>query len=228
MYNTEEQKKAAAHMAASEVKDGMILGLGTGSTVYYLIRKLSERIQDGLDIHVTATSLQTENLAAQSGIALLPFSKTETIHLAIDGVDAIDPEFYSIKGGGGALFREKVIAQKARRVIWIMDQSKLRHSLGGEILPAEVPFFAVPYVQAETARMGFTSVLRMNGKAVFVTDNGNCILDLTGSDGVDYRQASAELKAMTGILETGLFGNICEKIIVGTENGAEERFNPVF
>ena len=226
MFHTEEQKKAAAWQATAEVKDGMVLGLGTGSTVYYLIQKLSERLHDGLQFHATATSLRTEEWAANYGIALLPLSKAETIHLAIDGVDAIDPDFYSIKGGGGALFREKVIASKALRVIWIMDQSKLKDSLNGEILPVEVPAFAVPYVEEQAARMGFASALRMKDNSAFLTDNGNNILDLTGNSGLDYRLASTRLKSMTGILETGLFENRCEKIIVGTSNGVEVRRNP--
>ena len=128
---TEEQKKLAAFKAAGEIQDNMILGLGTGSTVYHLIVKLAERVRGGLSIHAAATSARTEELAAHYGIPLIPFHDAEQIHLAIDGVDAIDPDFHSIKGGGGALFREKVIALKALRVIWIMDQSKLVPTLNG-------------------------------------------------------------------------------------------------
>ena len=158
MYSKEEQKKAAAWQAAMEVEDNMVLGLGTGSTVYYLMEKLSERIRGGLNIHGAATSLETEGLARRLGIPLIPLEDARTIHLAIDGVDAIDPDFYSIKGGGGALFREKIIACKARRVIWIMDQSKLVHSLSGRVLPVEVPAFAVPYVEEQVREAGLSLI----------------------------------------------------------------------
>lgn len=270
---TEEQKKLAAFKAAGEIQDNMILGLGTGSTVYHLIVKLAERVRGGLSIHAAATSARTEELAAHYGIPLIPFHDAEQIHLAIDGVDAIDPDFHSIKGGGGALFREKVIALKALRVIWIMDQSKLVPTLNGLTLPVEVVPFALEYMEEQVLAMGFTSCLRRNGDGpaedrpdrggldksgldrsrldrngldrngldrnglvrnglvrsglsgydpganAFLTDNGNYILDLQGKEGMDYRLMAGKLKALTGVVETGLFGNICEKIIVGTKDG---------
>lgn len=237
-HGTEEQKKLAALKAASEIQDNMVLGLGTGSTVYYLILKLAERIRGGLHIHAAATSARTEGLAAHYGIPLIPLHQAEQIHLAIDGVDAIDPDFYSIKGGGGALFREKVIASKAMRVIWIMDQSKLVPTLNGLTLPVEVVPFATGFVEEQVQAMGFISRLRRNGNGLdgdgldgnnpdrddsgasaFLTDNGNHILDLQGKEGVDYRLMAGRLKALTGVVETGIFGNICEKIIIGTEDG---------
>ena len=262
-HRTEEQKKLAAFKAAGEIQDNMILGLGTGSTVYHLIVKLAERVRGGLSIHAAATSARTEELAAHYGIPLIPFHGAQQIHLAIDGVDAIDPDFHSIKGGGGALFREKVIALKALRVIWIMDQSKLVPTLNGLTLPVEVVPFALEYVEEQVRAMGFTSCLRRNGDGpaedgpdrgrldksgldrsrlvrnglirnglvrsglsgdnpganAFLTDNGNYILDLQGKEGMDYRLMAGKLKALTGVVETGLFGNICEKIIVGTKDG---------
>ena len=262
-HGTEEQKKLAAFKAAGEIQDNMILGLGTGSTVYHLIVKLAERVRGGLSIHAAATSARTEELAAHYGIPLIPFHGAQQIHLAIDGVDAIDPDFHSIKGGGGALFREKVIALKALRVIWIMDQSKLVPTLNGLTLPVEVVPVALEYVEEQVRAMGFTSCLRRNGDGpaedgpdrgrldksgldrsrlvrnglirnglvrsglsgdnpganAFLTDNGNYILDLQGKEGMDYRLMAGKLKALTGVVETGLFGNICEKIIVGTKDG---------
>lgn len=238
--DTESQKKQAALQAAAEVRNQMILGLGTGSTVYYLILELARRVRDGLDIRVAATSVKTEELAVRHGIPLIPVNDAGIIHLAIDGVDAIDPDFYCIKGGGGALFREKVIASRAQRVIWIMDQSKLVSSLNGLVLPIEVSPFALRYVQEEIRKLGFEQTQRrrsyahdcVHGSAdspfvsnadIFTTDSGNYILDLTGNSNMDYRQMAAHLKAMTGVLETGLFGPICEKIIIGTENGIREK-----
>ena len=256
-HGTEEQKKLAAFKAAGEIQDNMILGLGTGSTVYHLIVKLAERVRGGLSIHAAATSARTEELAAHYGIPLIPFHGAQQIHLAIDGVDAIDPDFHSIKGGGGALFREKVIALKALRVIWIMDQSKLVPTLNGLTLPVEVVPFALEYVEEQVRAMGFTSCLRRNGDGPAedrpdrgrldksgldrsrldrnglirnglvrsglvrsgLVRSGNYILDLQGKEGMDYRLMAGKLKALTGVVETGLFGNICEKIIVGTKDG---------
>ena len=277
-HGTEEQKKLAAFKAAGEIQDNMILGLGTGSTVYHLIVKLAERVRGGLSIHAAATSARTEELATHYGIPLIPFHGAQQIHLAIDGVDAIDPDFHSIKGGGGALFREKVIALKALRVIWIMDQSKLVPTLNGLTLPVEVVPFALEYVEEQVSAMGFTSCRRRNGDGpaedgpdrgrldksgldrsrpdrnglvrnglvrnglvrsglvrsglsgdnpganAFLTDNGNYILDLQGKEGMDYRLMAGKLKALTGVVETGLFGNICEKIIVGTKDGVMVKF----
>lgn len=263
-HDAEYQKKLAALQAVGEVRDHMVLGLGTGSTVYYLILELARRIREGLDIRVAATSVNTEELARRHGIPLVPVNEADVIHLAIDGVDAIDPDFYCIKGGGGALFREKVIASRAQRVIWIMDQRKLVPTLNGLVLPIEVSPFALRYVRDEIRKMGFTHTLRMArpvdtdmeghsdspaegnpdgpssdqtvppsgdqanrhpdaSSGIFITDSGNYILDLTGSRDMDYRQLSVQLKAMTGVLETGLFGPVCEKIIVGTENGIWEK-----
>ena len=130
-------------------------------------------------------------------------------------------------------FREKVIASKAMRVIWIMDQSKLVPTLNGLTLPVEVVPFATGFVEEQVRAMGFISRLRRNGDgldgnnpdrddsgaSVFLTDNGNHILDLQGKEGVDYRLMAGRLKALTGVVETGIFGNICEKIIIGTEDG---------
>ena len=164
-HGTEEQKKLAAFKAAGEIQDNMILGLGTGSTVYHLIVKLAERVRGGLSIHAAATSARTEELAAHYGIPLIPFHGAQQIHLAIDGVDAIDPDFHSIKGGGGALFREKVIALKALRVIWIMDQSKLVPTLNGLTLPVEVVPFASPHAWRGSAP-GFPSGTRLNAAGI--------------------------------------------------------------
>lgn len=234
----EAQKKSAALHAAREIRDGMVLGLGTGSTVYYLILQLEELIREGLDIHAVATSVKSEELAASHGIPLIPVNTVQTIHLAIDGVDAIGPDFCSIKGGGGALFREKVIASSARRVIWIMDQAKLVTTLSGMVLPIEVSPFACRLVEEQVRKLGFEPALRrmdyagygkdapnrsaLQRPAPYITDNGNYILDLKGDSNMDYRLAAAGLKAITGVLETGFFGSICEKIIVGTEHGVTE------
>lgn len=216
---TEELKKAAALKAAEEIKSGMMLGLGTGSTVYYLVQHLGDLAAAGLQIHATATSRATEDLARQNGIPLVDIKKVREIDLAIDGVDAIDPAYQAVKGGGGALFREKVIATRAKRVIWIMDERKLMPHLSHVPLPVETAPFGYHFTEKEIKDLGFIPELRTRDGEIFITDNGNYILDLAGNADMDYRIMAHKLKEITGILETGFFGPICEKIIVGTENG---------
>lgn len=216
---TEELKKAAALKAAEEIRSGMMLGLGTGSTVYYLVQHLGELAAAGLQIHATATSRATEDLARQNGIPLVDIEKVREIDLAIDGVDAIDPAYQAVKGGGGALFREKVIATRAKRVIWIMDERKLMPHLSHVPLPVETAPFGYHFTEKEIKDLGFIPELRTRDGEIFTTDNGNYILDLAGNADMDYRIMAHKLKEITGILETGFFSPICEKIIVGTKNG---------
>ena len=196
-----------------------MLGLGTGSTVYYLVQHLGDLAAAGLQIHATATSRATEDLARQNGIPLVDIKKVREIDLAIDGVDAIDPAYQAVKGGGGALFREKVIATRAKRVIWIMDERKLMPHLSHVPLPVETAPFGYHFTEKEIKDLGFIPELRTRDGEIFITDNGNYILDLAGNADMDYRIMAHKLKEITGILETGFFGPICEKIIVGTENG---------
>lgn len=216
---TEELKKAAALKAAEEIRSGMMLGLGTGSTVYYLVQHLGELAAAGLQIHATATSRATEDLARQNGVPLVDIEKVREIDLAIDGVDAIDPAYQAVKGGGGALFREKVIATRAKRVIWIMDERKLMPHLSHVPLPVETAPFGYHFTEKKIKDLGFIPELRTRDGEIFITDNGNYILDLAGNADMDYRIMAHKLKEITGILETGFFGPICEKIIVGTKNG---------
>ena len=206
-----EQKKAAAVMAAGELRDGMVAGLGTGTTVYYLIQEIARLVKEGLTIHVLPTSEQTRSLASQLNIPLLSTDTAPAADLAIDGVDGVDSHFWSVKGGGGALFREKLIASNARRVIWILDESKLLNHLSEVPLPIEVVPFGFSYVRKEVAALGFRPRLRLNDGMPFLTDNGNYILDLAGDSSMDYREKSALLKSLTGVVETGLFPDFCDK-----------------
>ena len=190
MYSKEEQKKAAAWQAAMEVEDNMVLGLGTGSTVYYLMEKLSERIRGGLNVHGAATSLETEGLARRLGIPLISLEDARTIHLAIDGVDAIDPDFYSIKGEAVPCSVKRSSPARPGGSYGLWTRAKLVHSLSGCVLPVEVPAFAVPYVEEQVREAGFIPKLRIKDGTVFVTDNGSHILDLTGGVEMDYPHGS--------------------------------------
>lgn len=225
LQTTEEQKKAAAEKAAEELRDGMVIGLGTGTTVYYLIQKVARLVEEGLSIHAIPTSEQTRGLALKLHIPLLTPENAPAIDLAIDGVDAVDDSFTAVKGGGGALFREKLIASSARRVIWILDESKLHRHLSEVLLPVEVVPFGFPYVINECCSLGFLPALRQNGSQPFLTDNGNYILDLAGTPSMNYEKLAKKLKSLTGVVETGLFPDYCEKLIIGGEEGVKIQMN---
>ena len=133
-----DMKKLAGDKAATYVKDGMVVGLGTGSTAYHMVNAVGEMVKNGLKIQAIPTSKATEAQARELGIPLLTIDELDHVDLAIDGVDEIDPQFNAIKGGGGALYREKVVASMAKEVIWIMDESKLVDKIGAFHLPVEI------------------------------------------------------------------------------------------
>ena len=151
-HKKEQQKQQAARAAADYIKEGMTIGLGSGTTSRYLIREAGKRYGQGLHFYGIATSRDSEQLAASLGIPLLEPEQAGKIHLAIDGVDEIDREFRAVKGGGGALLREKIIASWAEEVIWIMDESKLVERLGAFPFPVETVPFGMPFVQPYCGR----------------------------------------------------------------------------
>ena len=212
-------KKAAGDKAAEYVRDGMVVGLGTGSTAYHVVNAIGRRVkEEGLKISAIATSNATHEQALSLGIPMLGIDEITHVDLAIDGVDEISPDFLAIKGGGGALYREKVIASMADEVIWIMDDSKLVKEIGAFPLAVE----AAPYGHVQLLRKleaaGLAPVLRKGGdSSTFVTDNGNYILDLHLGAGFDAWGLQDKLAGMVGVLEHGLFLNMCDRIIVGRD-----------
>lgn len=215
------QKKIAGEKAAEYVKDGMILGLGTGSTAKYLIDRIGELVKNGLKIQAVPTSNATKQQALSLGIPLLDISEVDHIDLDIDGVDEIDKDFNATKGGGGALFREKVIADLADEVIWIMDESKLVEQLGAFPLPVEILPYGYNIVLHRLEACGYHPEMRKRDGQPYVTDNGNYIVDLHLGAGMDIKAVKENLSHIVGILETGQFLNMCRRIIVGTDHGAE-------
>lgn len=213
-----EEKKIAGIKAAEYIENNMVIGLGTGSTAYYMIEKVGELVKSGLNIKAVATSQSTENLAKNFNIPLISIDDVERIDLAIDGVDEIDYQFNAIKGGGGALFREKMVSNIADKVIWIMDSSKLVDYIGSFPLPVEILPYGHNHILKKLKSLSFNPVLRMKGEVPFVTDNHNYIVDLHIGKEFDIKYVSEILKSISGVLETGLFLNICDKIIVGTSN----------
>ena len=216
-----EQKRIAGEKATEYIKDGMIIGLGTGSTAYYLIKKVGELVSQGMNIKAIATSNNTEKLVKEFQIPLIEIDQTDKIDMAIDGVDEIDSDFNAIKGGGGALFREKIVAKLAREVIWIMDESKIVDSIGNFPLPVEILPFGHSHLLQQLDEYSFNPILRKKDDKIFVTDNGNYIVDLHLGKPMNIKDVTDKLYSLTGVLEAGLFLNICSRIIVGTDNGVK-------
>lgn len=221
-----EEKKIAGIKATEYIEDNMIIGLGTGSTAYYMIERVGQMVKQGLNIKAVATSQSTTNLANEFNIPLVSIDKVERIHLAIDGVDEIDSDFNAIKGGGGALFREKMVANIADKVIWIMDSSKVVDSIGAFPLPVEILPYGYTHILKKLNLLSLNPVLRMKGDVPFLTDNHNYIADLHLGKAFDIKDVSEKLKFISGVLETGLFLNTCDRIIVGTGNETKIIENP--
>jgi ribose 5-phosphate isomerase A len=219
-------KEAAGRAAAEFVRDGMTVGLGTGSTVYFTLQRLGERVRaDKLDIVGVPTSVDTEIKARAFGIPLATLSEIESIDLTIDGADEIDARFDMIKGGGGALLREKVVAALSRREVIVVDRSKVVERLGLRfLLPVEVVPFARATVARRIAQLGATWTLRMReAREVYVTDNGNEILDCKFPGGIaDAPALERALDEIPGVVESGLFIGLAHALVLGDEEGQSE------
>ncbi|WP_122791215.1 ribose 5-phosphate isomerase A [Intestinibacillus sp. Marseille-P6563] len=216
-------KQMAGYEAAKYVKDGMLVGIGTGSTAYYLIEKLGQRMkEEGLHIQCVSTSDASTEQAKSLGIPLLDTNDAPVLDICIDGVDEVDPAFNGIKGGGGALFREKIVAMSAKYNIWICDDSKRVETIGAFGLPIEVLPFGYKHVVRKLEEAGFTSRLRMKDGAIYETNNHNYILDTGYTNtrfGTDYKAMEAFVSGLLGVLETGFFLNTTDLIISAGENG---------
>lgn len=221
---TDRAKRAAALAAIAEVEDGMLVGLGTGSTVAFALEGLAARCRQGLRIDAVATSLRTAAAAEALGIAIRDFSTIAAVDLCIDGVDEIDPQFRAIKGGGGAMLREKVVAQAAARMIAIADGGKLVHRLGKAPVPVEVTPFALAFVADRVAGLGGRPVTRhLVDGSPYATDQGNAVLDCQ-FDMIDDPAALAEaLAAIAGVAGHGLFVSEIDALYVGRGDEAERR-----
>lgn len=219
-------KEAAGRAAAEFVRDGMTVGLGTGSTVYFTLQRLGERVRaDKLDIVGVPTSVDTEIKARAFGIPLATLSEVESIDLTIDGADEIDARFDMIKGGGGALLREKVVAALSKREVIVVDRSKVVERLGLRfLLPVEVVPFARATVARKIAQLGATWTLRMReAREVYLTDNGNEILDCKFPGGIaDAPALERALDEIPGVVESGLFIGLAHVLVLGDEEGHSE------
>ncbi len=211
-------KRAAAERAVSYVKDGMTVGLGTGSTAKYVIEFLGKMVADGLKILGVPTSISTTKLADELSIPLL--YDFEKIDLTIDGADEVDPNGNLIKGGGGAMTREKIVAAASSKRIMIVDETKLVQKLGAFPLPVEVLPFGWRFSAKRLAELGCQVNIRMSGGGdVFLTDNHNYILDCRFEKIVEPDALSREINSIPGVLENGLFVKRVQLVVVGDEKG---------
>lgn len=214
MTDRDGEKKNAAERAVAEIRDGMLVGLGTGTTAAFVVTALAARIRtEGLHVRTVATSERTAKLASEHGIEVLSFETVSQVDLAIDGADEVDPERRAIKGGGGALFREKVVAASAKRMLAVVDSSKPVAKLGRFPLPIEVVPFASAFV-LERVKSLFPRITP-TWRPRFKTDQGNYILDLPFGSIDDPKSLATELSHIPGVLEHGLFLNEIDEVLVG-------------
>lgn len=215
---TEKLKQLAAEQAVEAVASGMIVGLGTGSTIYYALLKLGEKVRNGLDIIGIPTSKQTEEIATQQGIPLSTLGEHPAIDLTIDGADEVNPTLDLIKGAGGALVREKIIAHASKRLVIIVDEGKLVEQLGSNFpVPVEVVPFGWGSTQIALNQICQDSILRRD----FVSDNGNYILDCTFDGISDPVATELAINNLPGVVENGLFINRTDQVIVGAASGIQ-------
>jgi ribose 5-phosphate isomerase A len=223
-------KYVAALRAADMVEDGMTVGLGTGSTAQWMVRRLGERIRDeGLRVTGVPTSARTEALARDVGVPLTSLDSVRWLDLTIDGADEVDPRFALIKGGGGALLREKIVATASDRMVVITDATKRVAHLGAFPLPVEVIPFGWQTSRALIEELlgsldvtGDRVALRQAGDQPFRTDEGNLILDLHLLRIGNPRQLALMLNQVPGVVENGLFVDICDTLVIGHADGRVE------
>lgn len=211
-------KKIAGEKAVEFIKDGMIIGLGTGSTVYYTINKLAEKVREGLGIKAVSTSSSTTKLATQLGIEIVPFDEVDYIDLTIDGADEVDNNLNGIKGGGGALLYEKLVASSSKKIIWVVDKSKMVSTLGKFPLPIEVIPFAHHQVFNKLKSLNLNPVLRKVDHSCYITDGEHYIIDLSLEKIESPYELDNTLRSIPGVVETGLFLNMADMVIVGNED----------
>lgn len=220
----DDAKKRAAEHAIGMVRDGNIVGLGTGSTARFAIEGLGRLAREGLSIKGVPTSGATERLAREQGIPLIELNDVDEIDITIDGADEIDAAFDMIKGGGGALTREKLVALASAKRVILVDESKLVAKLGqSHLLPVEVLPFAWKMAQRRLEQLGGAATLRLQNDEPLLTDNGNYILDCGFGPIENAREMEGQIKLLPAVIECGLFIGIADTLVIGFENRVEVR-----
>jgi len=210
----------AAEKAVEHVDNGMVIGLGTGSTVKYAIKKLGEMINTGLKIEGIPTSLRTKKLATEYNIPLVDLNDYTEIDLTIDGADEVDSHLNLIKGGGGALTREKIIAYHSKKEIIVIDETKVVKKLGIDSpVPVEVTKYGWNATKKTLEELGCTAELRTIMDEVYITDNSNYILDCDFGKINEPEALEKEINSIPGVIENGLFIDLVDEVIVGSKQG---------
>jgi len=216
----EELKRLAGEKATDHIKEGMIVGLGTGSTVEYTIRKLGKMVKDGLKIKGIPTSMHTKRIAKEENIPLTSLEEDPEIDLTIDGADEVDSDLNLIKGGGGALTREKIIAYNSKKLLVIVDDSKIVKALGIDCsLPVEVLKFGWTSTKKSLEALNCNVELRKIMEEPFITDNSNYILDCEFERIENPEQFEIDINSIPGVVENGLFIGLATEVIVGGKQG---------
>lgn len=218
---SEQAKRAAAYAAMNLIENGMTLGLGTGSTVVYFIEALIEQCRTKkLQIKAVASSIRSAEQAKKGGIPLIDPDQALSLDLDIDGADEVDSQKRLIKGGGGALLREKIVAEMSREMIVIIDESKLVDQLGSFPLPVEIVHFAHQVTLNRIDQLGYKGKIRLTKEnQLYLTDNGNLIIDIFSQKWLDPEKIERQLRSIPGVIETGFFLHHASKIIVGHPGG---------
>ena len=226
-YGINLGKESAARAALEFVKNEMTVGLGTGSTAKIFVDLLAQKVfTEGLKIRVLATSSATNKQARQLGLPLTTIDDVKKIDLVVDGADEVDPKLIMIKGGGGALLQEKIVAESSERMIVIVDESKIVDKLGKFPLPVEVIKFGSDFTRKriinELKKLGYTEISanwRFEEERLFLTDEGHYILDLELNQVTEHNILNRSIKGVTGVVETGLFINLADRVLIGHNNG---------
>ena len=218
----ENLKKLAGIKAAEFVQSGMIVGLGTGSTAYYFVEEIGRRIkEEGLQITAVTTSSVTSKQAEGLGIQLKSIDDVDQVDVTVDGADEVDSAFNGIKGGGGALLMEKVVAVPTKHYIWVVDESKMVEKLGAFMLPVEVVQYGAEQLFRRFERAGYKPAFRQKAGQRFVTDMQNFIIDLDLGVIENPVEFAQELDHVVGVVEHGLFNQMVDKVIVAGKSGLQ-------
>lgn len=220
----DEAKRAAGDHAAEQVEDGQIVGLGSGTTAARAVEALGRRVDEGLDIVGVPTSQETARLAEEVGIELVTLEDHPEVDVTLDGADEVTPDLQLIKGLGGALVRERIVAASSDELVILVDPRKLVDELGERApVPVEVVDFGRTATERRLASLGGEPTLRTEDGEVFVSDNGNPIVDLAFPDGIESpRKLDRALDVCVGVVDHGIFLDMADRVVVGREDGSVE------
>ncbi len=217
---SDDLKRLAALAALEEIRNGMVVGLGTGSTAAHFIRELGARVRDGLNIVAIPSSEASREMAEQGGIRLTTLGEHPHINVTVDGADEVSPQLDLTKGLGGALVREKVVAHASERVVIIVDEGKIVEKLGSRaVIPVEVVPFAVDFVIHRLSAWGGLPRVREKDGKVFVSDNGNYVIDWKYGPLDQPALVEKQIKSVTGVVDSGLFCQVAQLVIVAGSGG---------